>query len=220
MLAPGDGALWIPLPADGAVARFDPTTGVRLGSISVGAADRTNRIWIGVGQDGAVWASSARDHRLVRIDPATNTVSDTIALDIAPAAFAIDDDALWIVAPDDNRVLRIDLPTGKVSASLDITRPEHVVIGAGAVWVAHAGNTVARIDPATNQVFAIIPLGMTPQRSPVDSAPGTLRLAYGSGSIWVAVESLDTVVRIDPDANRVIGDRGPARPHRNCCRRQ
>jgi virginiamycin B lyase len=55
---------------------------------------------------------------------------------------------------------------------------------------------VARIDPATDQVVATIPVGRTP-----------LPVAVGFGSVWVRNESQEqagTVSRIDPATNRVV----------------
>jgi virginiamycin B lyase len=65
--------------------------------------------------------------------------------------------------------------------------------GFDSIWIANAGhNTVARIDPATNQVIATIPVGS-----------GPFGLAAGEGAVWVASQSANTVSRIDPATNTV-----------------
>jgi len=69
-----------------------------------------------------------------------------------------------------------------------------IAVGAGAVWVTNQlGDSVSRIDPATNRVVETITVG----RGPVG-------IAVGLGAVWVA-NSLDgTVSRIDPRANEVV----------------
>jgi YVTN family beta-propeller protein len=54
-----------------------------------------------------------------------------------------------------------------------------VAFGAGAVWVANTGDgTVARIDPARNEVVQSIVVG---------NAPAGLSVA--DGTVWVAVQA-------------------------------
>ena len=72
--------------------------------------------------------------------------------------------------------------------------PDWQAEGFGAVWVANsAKNAVQRIDPATNRVTAVVPIGA----QPCDG------LATGFGSVW-AVDCAGALVRIDPSAGRVV----------------
>jgi streptogramin lyase len=70
-----------------------------------------------------------------------------------------------------------------------------VLIGEHAVWVASTGPfAVVRIDPATNQIAAVVPV-------PGEACSG---LAFGFGSVWVPVCGIHAgLVRIDANANRV-----------------
>lgn len=70
-----------------------------------------------------------------------------------------------------------------------------VLIGEDAVWVASTGpSAVVRIDPATNQIAAVVPV-------PGEACSG---LAFGFGSIWVPVCGKHAgLVRIDANANKV-----------------
>ena len=80
-----------------------------------------------------------------------------------------------------------------------------IAVGAGAVWVANpVGDTVSRVDPATNRVTDRIAVGDTP-----------LAVAYGDGSVWVANRADGTVSRIDPATNSVVTtiDVGPSPDH-------
>ena len=72
--------------------------------------------------------------------------------------------------------------------------PDWQAEGFGAVWVANsAKNAVQRIDPTTNRVTAVVPIGA----QPCDG------LATGFGSVW-AVDCAGALVRIDPSAGRVV----------------
>jgi virginiamycin B lyase len=57
--------------------------------------------------------------------------------------------------------------------------PSAVAIGTGAVWVANTGDgTLARIDPATNEVVETIEIGNAPAG-----------IAVADGFVWVTVQS-------------------------------
>jgi streptogramin lyase len=70
-----------------------------------------------------------------------------------------------------------------------------VLIGEDAVWVASTGPfAVVRIDPATNQIVAVIPV-------PGEACSG---LALGFGSVWIPICGKHAgLVRIDAGANKV-----------------
>lgn len=72
--------------------------------------------------------------------------------------------------------------------------PDWQAEGFGALWVANSAmNAVQRIDPTTNRVTAVVPIGA----QPCDG------LATGFGSVW-AVDCAGALVRIDPSAGRVV----------------
>ena len=57
--------------------------------------------------------------------------------------------------------------------------PSAIAFGAGAVWVANAGDgTVSRIDPSTDDVTQTIEVGERPEG-----------LAFGGGAVWVTVQA-------------------------------
>jgi YVTN family beta-propeller protein len=94
-------------------------------------------------------------------------------------------------------------PSPRVTATIPVgSFPRDIAVGPGAVWVSvndfsdggaeiHA---VVRVDPATNEIVATIPVGTVGN------------LAVGSNAVW-SIESidapLDTVIRIDPATNQV-----------------
>lgn len=71
--------------------------------------------------------------------------------------------------------------------------PVHVAVGEGAVWV--AGDSVSRVDPATNKVVAAF--------AGESRREGTA-IAVGEGAVWVSGGAFDgEVIRIDPGSGEV-----------------
>lgn len=74
--------------------------------------------------------------------------------------------------------------------------PGWLGVGFGSVWVSKSvQHQLFRIDPATNNVIATIPMGPDPE----------LGIAFGLGSVWIADTKDHTIRRIDPAANKVVG---------------
>jgi DNA-binding beta-propeller fold protein YncE len=74
--------------------------------------------------------------------------------------------------------------------------PQRLAFGFGAVWVTNSNGTVSRIDPASDQVVATIPLPRPGHRpEAVATGAGMVWVAAGAGMIW----------RIDPARNQVVG---------------
>ncbi|MGH2765462.1 MAG: hypothetical protein ACRDKA_06075 [Actinomycetota bacterium] len=100
-------------------------------------------------------------------------------------------------------------PTAEVTDVLRLTKPHEgllgsgIAVGEGSLWVPFHGPrgfddpaSILRIDPATNEVVAEIPVPV----GPVD-------LTVGAGSVWTVgygEGSGHVVSRIDPTANRVV----------------
>lgn len=82
-----------------------------------------------------------------------------------------------------------------VEATIEVDRtPAGIAAGEGAVWVtAVNGDTLARIDPATNEVRAEIPVGDSPEG-----------VTTGDGFVWVVNQGDGTLSKIDPASNEVV----------------
>jgi YVTN family beta-propeller protein len=165
---------------------------------------------IGSGPEGPVVDANAAgafvlswtDGTVSRVDPAANLLT-TFHLQITgkegPDSIAYGEGALWVTTegPTGNApwaVQRLDPVTGEVVARIAVpgacgltTSPDAVWVGAG-----HDG-TIARIDPATNQVVATILAGENacdPQ--------------FAFGSLWAASDEASAIWRIDPATNKVV----------------
>ena len=72
--------------------------------------------------------------------------------------------------------------------------PGRLAFGAGAVWAVGDAGTLARVDPASDQVTARIRVA--------SRTAGARAVAVGAGAVWVAVSSPGVLVRVDPASNR------------------
>ncbi|HZD00797.1 MAG TPA: hypothetical protein VFA46_11605 [Actinomycetes bacterium] len=88
---------------------------------------------------------------------------------------------------------------GKPSAVVGRVRidgfAEGLAFGANSLWIA-AGDSLLRLDPATDRVVAHIPIASE------DSGPAGL--AFGAGAVWVPVAVPGSVWRVDPANNKVV----------------
>lgn len=114
--------------------------------------------------------------------------------------------------------------SGPAQAIISVgSRPGVPVAGDGAVWVPNTGDgTISRIDPASNRVTATIHIGNQlafykrdcELKGSVHSYMGTSfhvrdcdlpsALATGAGSLWVAKNDDQAVLRMDPKTERIL----------------
>jgi YVTN family beta-propeller protein len=153
---------------------------------------------------GSFWVSNTGDETVSRIDPVTNTVVATIPVgsrtDHPPVVAAFEDD-VWVLNPQDRTLMRIDLATNTIATTISIgtgenavTDPQRLAVSDGAIWVTDTHNhQVARIDPQTQAVVALIP---------------DINLAHSIGAtgdaVWVTAYGTKEIVRIDPATNQVV----------------
>ncbi len=97
-------------------------------------------------------------------------------------------------------VVEINPETNSVVAEVPIgSAPIAIATGAGAVWVANAGDqTLARVDPVAHEVVARTGLGRIPTQ-----------LVFGDGSVWIAsaVGSNGVVQQFDPETAGIVSTR-------------
>ena len=162
---------------------------------------------------GSIWISSGPGGTVARIDPTTDFVTAVITLPDPATMLAVGEDSIWVTSAPGNRVTRIDPATDRVVGSL--TSGERGALGItvfdGYVWVAnHNGDptgSVAKIDPAKMQVVDLIPVGDEPDAGPTS-------IVAGADSIWVGVQNINAVVRINPSTDTIVAtipDRGACR---------
>ncbi len=191
-VAQGAGAVWVGNVGDRNLTRIDLDDGSA--APTVVSLESVTPTGIVVGE-GAVWVAHGLAGALSRVEPQFGRVTHVIDVTGRPYAtpfggVAVGAGYVWAVFGD-STLARIDPVAIRESRSaLAGVSSSAVTFGAGAVWVANAGDaTVQRFDPET---FEQGPVGaMTVGKRPV-------AVSFGEGSVWVAAEGDDAVTRIDP----------------------
>ncbi len=166
------------------VDRVDLETGEVVASIDVPNGPKEMVVF-----DGSVWVTCDAGGVVARIDIATNTVVAEIPAGNRPGNLAAGERSVW-VWNHQQELLRVDLETNEVVATIEgvsETLGAGVAVGGGSVWVA-VPNGIGRIDPATNEIVEVIPIG----------PGGYVDFGWFDGELWVSSTHRNLVYRIDP----------------------
>jgi len=144
---------------------------------------------------GSLWVSGVG--HLARIDPTTNTVIADIPMPLTEygGLLGIGSDSVWLSLFQKNVVKRIDPTTNGVVATIPLRGPMEPVETGGFLWVPkhlYPGNTLAKIDLATNQVVDTVLIG-----NRHNGEDGAQFMTVSDGDIWANVFSLFGVARFD-----------------------
>jgi virginiamycin B lyase len=165
--------------------RVDLATGKVVATIDVPATPKEIAIL-----DGSIWVVCDAGGSVVRVDIGTNKVIATIPAGFRPVNLAVGEGSVW-VWNHEQQLLRIDPATNKVVATIEGVAERlggGVAVGGGYVWVAMPTG-IGRVDPATNTVVDVIPLG----------SGGYIDLAWFKGELWASTTDRQLVYRIDPN---------------------
>lgn len=195
-------------PPANSVARIEAGSTAFAESIPVGE----DPAGVAVGEDGGVWVINQGDSTVSRIDPAGGEVSSTKSTLGIPTGVAVGDGAVWITngfgGPNGTgQVVRLDLADESVEPAFASGNAKAIVVAFDSIWLADTDrDLVLRYDPEDLDAPPIeIPTDEDPNAS---AAPRSLSVGTGvAEGIWVANELGDTVVRIDPETNRVAEPR-------------
>jgi streptogramin lyase len=112
---------------------------------------------------------------------------------------AIAPDAVWVASTGPFAVNRIDPKSNKQVASVKLPGSPcaGLAVGAGSLWIPLCTKTpsLARIDLGTNQLTANFPVGPPAEEGGV---------AFGEGSVWLIIDKLGSLARIDPANGAVL----------------
>jgi YVTN family beta-propeller protein len=121
-----------------------------------------------------------------------------IATGDVPKDIVFDGTHVWVASL--TNVVKISGESNSVVDTVAITGNNDMTFDGAFVWVARfPENTVDKIDPATGDVVASVPVPNFP-----------VGIAFGAGYVWVPRYQSDDVVRIDPTTNAVVGSPIPA----------
>jgi hypothetical protein len=166
--------------------RVDLGTGKVVATVEVPATPKEMAIF-----EGSVWVACDDGGSVARVDIATNKVVATIPAGSRPVNLAAGEGAVW-VWNHERQLLRIDPATNKVVATINgvaETLGVGVAVGGGFVWVAMPGG-IGKVDPATNTVIDVIPIG----------SGGYVDFVWFEDELWASSTNRNYVYRIDPSA--------------------
>ena len=165
---------------NGTIGRLDPASG-KITEYET----RGGPYGLALSKDGAVWFCELTGHRMGRLDPATGKITEVeLPRGTGPRRVAANADGsiLWWAFYGSNELVKFDpiaqkilkkypLPSGKGGGAYAVT-----VDGAGFPWVNEiSGNTVVRLDPATERMQVIkLPTENTGIRKMIIAADGRL----------------------------------------------
>jgi virginiamycin B lyase len=112
---------------------------------------------------------------------------------------AITADAVWVASTGPFAVNRIDPKTNARIAIVELPGEAcaGLVVGAGSLWVplCTAKPSLAKIDLKSNTLTSVYPVGPPAEEGGI---------AFGAGSIWLIVDKLGSLARINPDNGVVL----------------
>ena len=179
------------VPPD-SVAVIDPQRSRVVGHVLVGRRP----VALAIGH-GSVWVANTDDGTVSRIHPDRREVIRTIGIGAPAIDLAVATDAVWVANGSDGTVSRIDPRTDAVVETIDLRgsselawNPTYAVdADDDSVWIAVGPHHVLRLDPATNEPFAIIDVGHVP-----------VGVAHGEEALWVVTIG-ERALRIEPHTN-------------------
>jgi DNA-binding beta-propeller fold protein YncE len=213
-----NGVLSLPKRGPGdVVVRIDPRTNRVVDRIPV---DPPSGLAFG---HGSVWVTSAGYGTVSRIDPQSDKVVAKIRVGRGVGDIAVDESsgAVWVASAylpkggydfskysEDRNLTRVDPETNRVVEEIPI-RPgvrygggaSSVAVGEGAVWALNSDAKLLKVDPATNEIAAMVDVGHWSSHLVV----------YGGG-VWAMVQAKEfRLVRVDPRTMRIVAseDIGP-----------
>jgi class 3 adenylate cyclase/DNA-binding beta-propeller fold protein YncE len=174
-------ALWF-LSGDATLTRIDARRGKVEARIRHGGIPGVGPAYVAA-DAAAVWVYAAGGGTLTRIDPETNEVVSSTELR-ASGPVAAGFGSVWVADGQYNQVFQFapGSVTGSTAPSVVRSvavgeRPVGLAAGAGALWVAVADGTVAKVDPLSGEVTDTIMVG------------GNLGGIYADeDTVWVTVD--------------------------------
>jgi YVTN family beta-propeller protein len=164
--------------------RVDLASGTVVKTIDVPAAPKEMAVL-----DGWIWVTCDGGGSVARVDVRTNKVIATIPVGERPANLVAAEGAVW-VWNHQQKLVRIDPATNQVVATIDGVAEgpgAGLAAGGGFLWVAMPDG-IGQIDPASNTVVRVIPVG----------PDAFVDLVWFEDELWASTANGNLVYRIDP----------------------
>lgn len=195
-LSVGDGFAWVSDWERGSLVEVDLHRLCIRATVDVGAPRSSVIDMLAVGD--AVWVADFSTSTLIEFGD-QGTIMARVDGVRAGGGMVATPDGLFVAccgidSGGDEPITRVDIGSLSASTVAEIGWPSGIGYGHGSLWV---GSTVSeqlsRIDPSNGEVTASIDVGSL-----------VTDIEVTGDSVWVAVESIPALVRVDPLSNAVV----------------
>ena len=194
-----DGSIYIAVPNDNKVLRFDPKTqGFRDWDLPNG--HRPNSV--AIDRKGMVWTTGNSNGTIGKLNPSTGAIAEFSVPSgngSGPHTLALSNDGetLWFTMQTGNRIGNVDTLTGRITDYEAAGNPSGIAIDrADNVWWCRGGDDkLGRLEPSTGKISELdMGRGSRPRR--IAMTP--------DGMLWVTLFGNGRLAKVDPVANRII----------------
>ena len=194
-VAASDDWVWVINSNDGTgtISRIDARTRTLVSTFSVGGSPQNI-----LAAFGSLWVGTS-EGQVFRIEPGTDLVETRWTLPNAGefTAFAFDQGAGWLAEAPNAVWAGSSRALSRIDPSAEQLQPQEsptwgpMAYGFGSLWV--LCRELERVSAATGRVVGT-----------VDLAGGRSDIATGFGSVWIADDEMQAVVRVDPRQEAIV----------------
>lgn len=194
-----DGSIYIAVPNDNKVLRFDPKTqSFRDWHLPNGHQPNS----VTVDRRGVVWTTGYGNGTIGKLKPSTGAIAEfSVPSGSAsgPHTFVLGDDGetLWFTMQNSNRIGSVDILTGRIAEYETSGNPTGIAIDrAGNIWWCRSGDDkLGRLDPRTGKTTEL-DMGRNTRPRRIATAP--------DGMLWVTLYGNGRLAKVDPAAGRIV----------------
>ena len=173
------------------VAQVDPASGQILDRVEVPGTP--GDVWIS-GDERWIWIGLLDTGEVVKVDAETFVVVERVTVGAGPVDLEGAGGTLWVTNRIEQTVVGVDMETGVLGSSFLVGgEPTASAVYRNDLWVSlTAAGELVQLDLVSGAVLSRTPLGSS-------SRGGPSGMAVGAGSLWIAMQSERSVVRVTID---------------------
>ena len=194
-----DGSIYIAVPNDNKVLRFDPKTqGFRDWDLPSGHQPNS----VVIDRKGMVWTTGYGNGTIGKLKPSTGAIAEfSVPSGNSSRPHTLvpgnDGETLWFTMQTGNRIGSVDTLTGRIAEYETSGNPSGIAVDrAGHVWWCRSiDDKLERLDPRTGRTSEL-DMGRNARPRRIATAP--------DGMLWVTLYGHGRLVKVDPANHRII----------------